>query len=52
MAESTDPTPEEIKEECEKTRESWSEHEHWQRLGYPDGKPPLEAATAKDHTRI
>ena len=32
-------TPEEIKAECAKIRESWSEAEHYRRAGHRDGKP-------------
>lgn len=37
-----EPTPAEIKEECEKIREDWTERDYWIRSGHLDGKPFLE----------
>jgi hypothetical protein len=36
------PSPKQIREECRRIRQGWSEDEHWRRAGYHFGKPVWE----------
>lgn len=36
------PSPNQIRDECRRIREGWSEDEHWKRAGYNLGKPAWE----------
>ena len=39
MAEPNEPSLEEIREECLKIQETWSENEKWRRRGFEEGRP-------------
>jgi hypothetical protein len=36
------PSPNQIREECRRIRDGWSERDHWKRAGFGNGKPRCE----------
>lgn len=43
------PSPKQIREECRRIQQGWTNREHWRRAGFQSGKPHYELQPLRVH---